>query len=140
MILRTLEPYAHPRGLLPHRKGRLVNECPCMAKEVPGVRLRTASTKPAGGIRILLFGILATFLVACGGARGEGEDMAQQGQEPVALGPRDGQELPRTDLGRVAVGTIAPDFALETLAGDTLILSSFRGTKNVLLVFYRGHW
>lgn len=58
----------------------------------------------------------------------------------VALGPVDGHDLPATDLERVAVGDLAPDFSLETLSGDTLTLSGFRGQQNVLLVFYRGHW
>jgi peroxiredoxin len=60
--------------------------------------------------------------------------------EPVALGPADGLELPATDLERVAVGSMAPDFSLLTLDGDTVTLSSFRGSKDVVLVFYRGHW
>ena len=56
------------------------------------------------------------------------------------MGPRDGQDLPPTDLERVGVATLAPDFSLRTIAGDTLTLSAFRGAKNVVLVFYRGHW
>jgi peroxiredoxin (alkyl hydroperoxide reductase subunit C) len=58
----------------------------------------------------------------------------------MALGPRDGHDLPPTDLERVSVGRPAPDFSLVSLAGDTVTLSSFRGAKNVVLVFYRGHW
>jgi peroxiredoxin len=49
-------------------------------------------------------------------------------------------DLPPTDIQRVAAGAVAPDFALRTLSGDTLTLSRFRGEKNVVLVFYRGHW
>lgn len=60
--------------------------------------------------------------------------------EPVTLGPVDGHDLVPTELDRVAVGDIAPDFSLETISGDTLTLSSFQGDKNVVLVFYRGHW
>ena len=60
--------------------------------------------------------------------------------EPVALGPVDGHELPGTDLNRVQVGDLAPDFSLASLAGPTVTLSSFRGEKNVALVFYRGYW
>lgn len=44
-----------------------------------------------------------------------------------------------TDLGRVAAGVPAPDFTLPTGDGRTLTLSQFRG-RNVVLVFYRGHW
>ena len=56
------------------------------------------------------------------------------------LGPVDGLNLPPVDLERVAVGSLAPDFSLQTISGDTLTLSSFRGARNVVLVFYRGHW
>ncbi len=57
-----------------------------------------------------------------------------------ALGPVDGQDLPPTEIGRVAVGMEAPDFRLSTLGGDTLSLSDFRGKQEVILVFYRGWW
>jgi cytochrome oxidase Cu insertion factor (SCO1/SenC/PrrC family) len=56
------------------------------------------------------------------------------------LGPKDGVGLPPTDLGRVAVGSPAPDFTLESKDGETVTLSSFRDRKNVVLVFYRGQW
>jgi peroxiredoxin (alkyl hydroperoxide reductase subunit C) len=56
------------------------------------------------------------------------------------LGPVDGLDLAPTDLERVAVGTMAPDFSLEAMIGDTITLSGYRGSKNVVLVFYRGHW
>lgn len=36
----------------------------------------------------------------------------------------------------VAVGTEAPDFELPASTGDKVRLSSFRGEKNVVLVFY----
>jgi peroxiredoxin len=35
-----------------------------------------------------------------------------------------------------AVGTLAPDFTLPSTAGTAVTLSSYRGTKNVLLAFY----
>ncbi len=56
------------------------------------------------------------------------------------LGPRDGAGLPPTDLERVAIGGAAPDFTLESKDGATVTLSSYRGRKNVVLVFYRGQW
>jgi hypothetical protein len=56
------------------------------------------------------------------------------------LGPKDGAGLPPTDLGRVAVGSPAPDFTLESKDGGTVTLSSFHDRKSVVLVFYRGHW
>ena len=62
-----------------------------------------------------------------------------QGRGPT-LGPKDGAGLPPTDLERVARGKTAPDFTLESKDGAQVTLSSFRGRKNVVLVFYRGHW
>ncbi len=57
-----------------------------------------------------------------------------------ALGPVDGHELAATDLERVHAGATAPDFSLEDETGKVVSLSQFRGKKNVVLVFYRGHW
>lgn len=62
------------------------------------------------------------------------------GSEPRPLGPHDGLDLPGVDTGRVAVGDIAPDFSLMSYAGTVTTLSDFRGDKNVVLQFYRGHW
>lgn len=56
------------------------------------------------------------------------------------LGPKDGAGLPPTDLDRVKAGQAAPDFTLENFDGKPISLSDFRGKKNVVLVFYRGHW
>lgn len=58
----------------------------------------------------------------------------------LALGPIDGHELSPTDLERVKVGAPAPDFLLEDEKGASVALSQFREKKNVVLVFYRGHW
>jgi len=54
-------------------------------------------------------------------------------------GAKDGQDLPPSDLVRVQAGQTAPDFTLARPGGESLTLSSLRG-KNVVLVFYRGHW
>ena len=56
------------------------------------------------------------------------------------LGPADGFDLPPTEIERVAVGTVAPDFTLASYSGELVTLSDYRGTHNVVLVFYRGHW
>lgn len=90
---------------------------------------------------LLLIGTLAV-LPACAQDAEPRAEAAGPPQEvvPFTLGPKDGSELPPTDLERVAVGSPAPDFSLRTLAGDTLTLSDFRGVKDVILVFYRGHW
>ena len=57
-----------------------------------------------------------------------------------AFGPRDGAGLPPADTGRVSVGTHAPDWVLPSRDGVPVTLSQFRGKKNIILVFYRGHW
>lgn len=56
------------------------------------------------------------------------------------LGPKEGANLPPADLERVRVGAKAPDFTLENMDGKRISLSDFGGKKNVVLVFYRGHW
>ena len=61
-------------------------------------------------------------------------------QSRGVLGPKDGAGLPPLDTGRVAVGSVAPDFTLEAKDGGSVTLSQFRGKKTVVLVFYRGHW
>jgi cytochrome oxidase Cu insertion factor (SCO1/SenC/PrrC family) len=61
-------------------------------------------------------------------------------QVGAPLGLKDGAGLSPTDLARVAIGRPAPDFTLESKDGGTVTLSSFRGRKDVVLVFYRGHW
>jgi cytochrome oxidase Cu insertion factor (SCO1/SenC/PrrC family) len=66
--------------------------------------------------------------------------LSAQAQRRSTLGPADGRDLPPLDTGRVAVGTVAPDFTLEAKDGGTVTLSQFRSAKNVVLVFYRGHW
>jgi len=68
------------------------------------------------------------------------EDEMREEPDPIALGAADGHDLPGADLDRVQVGDTAPDFSLVSLAGPPVTLSSFRGEKNVILVFYRGHW
>ncbi len=62
------------------------------------------------------------------------------GQGTPTLGPKDGPTSPSTDLERVKVGDLAPDFTLESLDGRFITLSSYRAVKTVVLVFYRGHW
>ena len=61
-------------------------------------------------------------------------------QSAPTLGPVDGRELAATDIERVAVGGVAPDFTLAKHGGGTITLSSFRRKKYVALVFYRGYW
>jgi cytochrome oxidase Cu insertion factor (SCO1/SenC/PrrC family) len=56
------------------------------------------------------------------------------------LGPKDGANLPATDLNRIKIGEPAPDFTLQKQDGRNVSLSDYRGQRNVVLVFYRGHW
>ena len=81
-------------------------------------------------------------MTGCGAENAREESGGSPGGPPeeVVLGPVDGHELPGTDLERVRVGDPAPDFSLTSYAGPVVTLSDFRGAKNVVLVFYRGHW
>jgi cytochrome oxidase Cu insertion factor (SCO1/SenC/PrrC family) len=63
-----------------------------------------------------------------------------EAQARPKLGPVDGAGLSSLDTGRVTVGTVAPDWSLESKDGGIVTLSQFRGKKTVVLVFYRGHW
>jgi cytochrome oxidase Cu insertion factor (SCO1/SenC/PrrC family) len=56
------------------------------------------------------------------------------------LGPKDSGDYKPTDLDRIKVGDVAPDFTLEDADGKQITLSDYRGKKSVVLVFYRGYW
>lgn len=79
--------------------------------------------KVAGWLRIIV--MLATAVLV-------------QAQTP--LGPKDSAKLPPADLSRLKVGDEAPDFTLEDQDTKPVTLSSYRGKKTVVLVFYRGYW
>ncbi len=86
--------------------------------------------------------VLVVGMMMWGGCTAPEETMEQAAEiaaEPT-LGPVDGHELSPTDLDRVQVGELAPDFTLTALNGPAVSLSDYRGEKNVVLVFYRGHW
>jgi cytochrome oxidase Cu insertion factor (SCO1/SenC/PrrC family) len=59
---------------------------------------------------------------------------------PLPSSPSPTPDPSRTDVNRVVPGTVAPDFALAAMNGETYSLSSFRGKKFVVLVFYRGYF
>ena len=88
--------------------------------------------------------VLATaVLLALGGCQATDEPSSEAAAAPEAaatLGPVDGRDLPGTDLDRVAVGAAAPDFVAAALSGPPIRLSDFRGSRFVVLMFYRGHW
>ena len=66
--------------------------------------------------------------------------LAAASADAQTLGPADGHDLPGVALERVTVGAEAPLFTLESFDRGAVELSGFRGDKNVVLVFYRGHW
>ena len=86
----------------------------------------TASTRSRTGA--FLFALFALMAFATGSAGAQ------------TLGPADGHDLPPTELERVMVGGEAPLFTLESYDRGPVELADFRGDRNVVLVFYRGHW
>ena len=44
------------------------------------------------------------------------------------------------DPGELDLKVEAPEFDLESQAGEQVSLSGLRAQGNVVLVFYRGHW
>ena len=93
--------------------------------------------------RQFVWTLVAAGVVAVGGCGGGDEAMEQAAMdevEEIVLGPTDGFELASTDIDRVLAGQMAPDFSATSLAGPVVTLSQFRGKKNVVLFFYRGHW
>ena len=87
---------------------------------------------------LLFAGVVA--LGGCGVEEGAMDEAVEEEVVPVVLGPTDGHDLSPTDIDRVLAGQMAPDFSAASLAGDVITLSQFRGEKNVVLFFYRGHW
>lgn len=92
-------------------------------------------------------GPLLIVLAACspsdrppdGADRDPAEEATAEASTPT-LGPADGHDLPGVALDRIQVGDVAPDFTLESYDDGLVTLSDYRGRKNVILVFYRGHW
>ena len=63
-----------------------------------------------------------------------------QARSTATLQPQSTATTPHTqDLGTgiPAVGELAPDFTLPSVWGDAVTLSSYRGKKNIVLLFYR---
>ena len=79
-----------------------------------------------------LVSFFVAFLLSC---------LALAMEAPLARGAAAGErDLPPADLDRVREGSLAPDFTLQDQDGKLVTLSSFRGKKKVVLVFYRGYW
>lgn len=96
---------------------------------------RTNMRKVGGFALIGLAGMMG-----CAGGETAQDEVIQETPMEIVFGPADGYDLPGVDLERVQEGQTAPDFTLASLAGAPVTLSDFRGKKNVVLVFYRGHW
>jgi cytochrome oxidase Cu insertion factor (SCO1/SenC/PrrC family) len=77
----------------------------------------------------ILLGLLLLFTACCATVCAQRADSTK---EETNLSP--------TDLDRVHVGIQAPDFTLVSSDNEEITLSSYRGKKNVVLVFYRGYW
>ena len=91
--------------------------------------------------RITGFALMAVVgMLGCAGEEMAQDEMMGDAPAEIVFGPADGMDLPGVDLERVQAGQMAPDFTLASLAGPPVTLSDFRGEKNVVLVFYRGHW
>lgn len=90
--------------------------------------------------RLFLLAIACLLPAACSPDERAAADDPSTADRSAELGPVDGRDLPAADLERVAVGDRAPDFRLESLRGGAVTLSEFRGAKDVVLVFFRGHW
>ena len=88
---------------------------------------------------VLAVVVLGGYYLAVG-RQGAAPTSSDPMDQAANLGPADGRDLPSQDTGRVMVGNPAPDFSLLAYSGDILTLSDFRGQKNVVLAFYRGHW
>jgi hypothetical protein len=87
-----------------------------------------------------LFVLLTSALLGMTACAGGDDERAGTGDLDVLLGPTEGRDLPPADLERVSVGDRAPDFRLASLRRGVVALSDYLGEKDVVLVFYRGHW
>lgn len=80
--------------------------------------------------------------------RADGSDDAWFVRRRVDLPLRPGAVAARTeesgsawgDRSTVQIGEPAPDFRLPRADGSEVVLSAFRGRKNVILTTYRAHW
>ena len=89
-------------------------------------------------LSLLMLCLAALALLACQGGQQEADSSALT--RPLSGGASPTPDASETDLNRVVAGSIAPDFALEAMNGETVKLANYRGQKTVLLVFYRGYF
>jgi peroxiredoxin len=87
------------------------------------------------GIRTILLILVA--LAMCLGFMGPACAASEQFKGSIyAVGKLN----PKDSKSKIKVGSKAPDFSLPSISGDTVKLSQFRGTKNVVLSFVPAAW
>jgi peroxiredoxin len=91
------------------------------------------TTIKKGGIGFVWFFAALLLLTVPGVSRAESGAFTGRIYDPGQLKPTD-------SVLRVAVGDRAPDFALPSVAGGTVSLSSFAGKKNVVISFVPAAW
>ena len=96
--------------------------------------------------------LIAVTALACGTASAtlvpDSNDSGERDSKSVIAQTEAGSnELPTSKPASVAlaavgneVGLAAPDFTLPRSGGGAFTLSSFRGDRNIVLVFYRAFW
>lgn len=85
----------------------------------------------------MVFLMLAAIITAC---QSGGNTPASSSSSNPSAAPTPSYDPSWTDLNRVKPGVLAPDFALEDETGKEHRLSDYRGSKYVVLVFYRGYF
>jgi cytochrome oxidase Cu insertion factor (SCO1/SenC/PrrC family) len=89
----------------------------------------------------LLVGVSALLAAACTGGGGEPKKASVDSlTAPLPTATPPAVDARRTEPERVGAGSTPPDFTLEDKDGRAYTLSSYRGRKSVVLVFYRGHF
>lgn len=108
--------------------------------------MRKILSSARGFSNLLAAGLLGLVVLACDQPTATVNDLGKPLPTQAASTPVPNQPTPtppkvdprRTDLARVVVGKMAPDFVLEDLDRHKVRLSDLRGKQNVVLVFYRG--
>ena len=97
------------------------------------------------GLLILAVGFIVNLSGTPGGLEPVHKALATENTITVSQAELDnvGKPNPERDnpfqfVNPLPVGTPAPDFRLQTASGDPVKLSSFKGKKNVVLIFYQG--
>jgi len=94
-------------------------------------------------ITILLIVSLFALVAACGGDAEEpasGDTPTIDKAEIPTAAPAAEPTEPVLINTPVPVANLAPDFTLPSIQGPEYTLSSFKGDKPVLVVFYRAYW